>query len=214
MSNVTDRALGSLASGTPGDFAYRVRFVNDTAIPQTNILISYTGEQWRAGANPSPNTLAFSYRISSNTITNSDANNANSWTSFATLDFVTPTTSATATAPDGNATTNRQVFAGIPLTGAVVAPGRELFSRWVDVDDLSNDHGFGVDDLTVFFNGGPATRPPHHRSPLNRKASQQPSGTTSPSPSRLRAIRCPRINGGSSAPISPAPRATPSPCPV
>lgn len=159
VSNVTDRALGSLASGTPGDFAYGVRFVNDTAIPQTNILISYTGEQWRAGANPSPNTLAFSYRISSNTITNSDANNANSWTSFATLDFVTPTTSATATALDGNATTNRQVFAGIPLTGAVVAPGQELFLRWVDVNDLSNDHGFGVDDLTVFFNGGVSNPP-------------------------------------------------------
>ena len=82
VSNLSDRALGSLASGTPGDFAYGVRFINDTATPQTNILISYIGEQWRAGANAAANALAFSYRVSNSVITNSDASDVNSWTSL------------------------------------------------------------------------------------------------------------------------------------
>jgi len=39
-SPVTDRALGSVASGTPGKLAYGVRFQNDTAQAMTNVTIS------------------------------------------------------------------------------------------------------------------------------------------------------------------------------
>lgn len=159
ISNVSDRALGSLASATPGDFAYGIRFINDTATIQTNIQISYTGEQWRVGANTAANTLAFSYRISNGVITNSDAGNANAWTSFPALDFVSPITSASASALDGNSTANRQVFTGISVVGASLAPGQELFIRWLDINDLSNDHGFGLDDLTVSFTGGSSNPP-------------------------------------------------------
>ena len=173
-SNVTDRALGSLASGTPGDFAYGVRFVNDTATPQTNIFISYTGEQWRAAASTGTNTLAFSYRISSSSITNSDANNANAWTSFSALTFSTPTTTATALPLDGNAAANRQGFSNIPLTGAAVAPGQEFFIRWRDIDDSGSDHGVALDDLAVFFNGG-VTNPPAAPQILTHPANQNAS---------------------------------------
>jgi endonuclease/exonuclease/phosphatase family metal-dependent hydrolase len=148
----SERALGSLASATPGTFAWGIRFTNDTAATQTNILISYTGEQWRNGGNTSPQTLAFSYRVSSSPITNSDAANAEVWTAFSTLDFVSPVASATGSALDGNVAPNRQVFTSVPLTGASVPPGREIFLRWMDVNDSGSDHGFGVDDLTVGFN--------------------------------------------------------------
>ena len=53
MNPVTDRALGSVASGTPGNFG--VRFQNDTAQAITNITISYTGEQWRNGGHADTN---------------------------------------------------------------------------------------------------------------------------------------------------------------
>ena len=55
---LTERALGSLASSTTGDFVYGIRFVNDTGFNRTNILISFTGEQWRA-ANVATQTLTF-----------------------------------------------------------------------------------------------------------------------------------------------------------
>ena len=152
VSNLTDRALGSVASGTPGNFAYGLCFTNDTSATVTNILISYTGEQWRNSGNTSPQTLSFTYRLSSSAITDADAANANTWTSFATLDFTTPTVGGTATALDGNAPTNRQEFSNTLLTDVVVPPGDEIFLRWRDVDDASFDHGFGIDDLTVVFN--------------------------------------------------------------
>lgn len=148
----SDRALGSVASGTPGNFAYGVRFTNDTAVTQTNIHISFTGEQWRNGGTASPQTLAFSYRVSSSAINDSDAANANSWIGFSNLNFSAPTVSATAGALEGNAATNQQSFINVALAGVNVAPGQELFLRWLDVDDAGFDHGLALDDLTVHFN--------------------------------------------------------------
>lgn len=158
VSNLTDRALGSIASGTPGDLAYGVRFLNDTTLPQTNLTVSYTGEQWRDGGSGTPNTLAFSYRLSSDVITNADAGNADAWTGLPALDFVTPTTSSAASALDGNASENQHQFHDVPLDGVVVLPGQELFLRWRDVNDAGADHGLAVDDLTVVFNN--ASNPP------------------------------------------------------
>lgn len=159
VSNATDRALGSVASGTPGNFAYGVRFLNDTANTITNLLLTYTGEQWRNGGNTTAQLLAFSYRVSAAPITDADAGNLAAWTSFSALDFVSPTTGTTAGALDGNATTNRQVFASVVLSSVTVAPGQEIFLRWTDINDSGNDHGLALDDLTVRFDSG-VTNPP------------------------------------------------------
>ncbi len=148
-NGITDRALGSVASSTPGNFAYGVRFTNDTASAQTNITVSYTGEQWR-NANTVTNTLAFSYQISSQPLTNADAGNSQTWSNFTALNFNSPSI-AGGSAIDGNAAANRQIFMPIVLTGAVVQPGQEIFLRWRDVDDSGSDAGIAVDDLTVSF---------------------------------------------------------------
>ncbi len=173
IGSVNDRALGSTSSGTPGMLAFGVRFTNDTATVQSNIFVSYTGEQWRNGGNTSSQTLTFSYRTSSDAITNSDAANASEWTNIAALDFVTPTVGATAGALDGNATSNRQTFASVLLTGVSVAPGQEIFLRWSDINDTGNDHGFGVDDLSVVFNSdsnAPPTAPVISLQPESQQA--------------------------------------------
>src|SRR5258708_2103803 len=59
VSPLTDRALGSIASGNvaAGNFAYGVRFTNDTGLEITNITIAYTGEQWRNGGNINTQSL-------------------------------------------------------------------------------------------------------------------------------------------------------------
>lgn len=147
----SERALGSIASATPGNFAFGLRFTNNSAITITNLQISYTGEEWRNGGNGDPNSLAFAYRIGTS-LTNSDAANANSWTSFAPLSYVAPTISTNSGALDGNLITNRQVFVNVSLP-ASIAPGQEIFLRWFDNNDLGNDYGLAVDDLTVVFNG-------------------------------------------------------------
>jgi hypothetical protein len=148
-TDAEDRALGSVAGGTPADFAYGVRFINDTPGAMV-VTVTYAGEQWRR-ASADPHTLAFTYCISSSAITDADASGTSySWTSFPSLDFVSPNT-GTAGALDGNDPTNRQVFAGVPLSGVSIAPGEELFLRWHDPNDAGNDHGLAIDDVTVTF---------------------------------------------------------------
>lgn len=156
-SSSSERALGSLASGTPGDFAYGVRFANDTGSDRTNIVISYTGEQWRV-ANTNVQKLAFSFQVG-NSLTNADAPNTQTWTPFSALDFSSPTTNATQ-ALNGNDPTNRVVFTNIVLFGVVVPAGQELFLRWFDTDDSGSDDGLAIDNLTVSFGQSVTNTPP------------------------------------------------------
>ena len=147
-SGSTERALGSVASGTPGDFAYGVRFTNNTASAQTNFTISCTGEQWRV-ANATAQKLAFFYQVGA-LLTNADAANAQSWTAFPALDFNSPNTNATQTLK-GNDPTNQIVFTNVILSGVSVQPGQEIFFRWFDPDDPGSDDGLALDNLTIAF---------------------------------------------------------------
>lgn len=156
---VTERALGSLASGSADPVTYGIRFTNDTGLVVTNILISFTGEQWRNGGSGAASALTFACGVSSSPITN--AIDAAGWTNFPALDFVTPTIGSSAGALDGNVPTNRQNFSGVSLAGVSVAPGQELFLRWNDENDPGNDSALAIDDLTISFEtAGMASNPP------------------------------------------------------
>jgi endonuclease/exonuclease/phosphatase family metal-dependent hydrolase len=159
-SGSTERALGSLASVTPGNFAYGVRLTNDTVSAQTNFVVSYTGEQWRV-ADANVQKLAFFYQVGTN-LSNADAANAQSWTAFAALDFNSPSMNGTASALPGNDPTNHVVLTNIALTGVVVPPGQELFLRWFDANDTGSDDGLAIDNLTVSFQaaGGSSSNVP------------------------------------------------------
>jgi endonuclease/exonuclease/phosphatase family metal-dependent hydrolase len=145
-----NRALGVLVSGTAGNIAFGLRFTNDTASAQGNILISFTGEQWR-NANAVAQTLAFSYQTE-NLLTNANGPGAFVWTPFTALDFTTPITGGSTGALDGTAAANQTVFTGVPLTGVVVQAGQELFLRWFLARPGSgSSHGVAIDDLIVSF---------------------------------------------------------------
>jgi endonuclease/exonuclease/phosphatase family metal-dependent hydrolase len=160
-----ERALGSLASGTPGNFAYGVRFTNDTGSAQSNITVSCTGEEWRV-ANVSAQKLAFAYQVGSS-LTNSDAASNQTWTAFSALDFSSPNTNlnGNARALEGNDPTNRTIFTNIVLTGVAVQPGQEIFFRWFDADDSGFDDGLAIDALTVSFQAANNSPPPDANSP-------------------------------------------------
>jgi endonuclease/exonuclease/phosphatase family metal-dependent hydrolase len=164
-SGSTERAFGSICSGTAGNIAYGVRFTNDTSFAQTNITISYTGEQWRNanGSGAVTNVLSFSYRVSNLPITSSDVNNQLGWTSVDALNFNSPIVNpgGAGTALNGNVAANQIVFTNVVLSGVVVQPGEELFLRWRDIDDTSSDAGLALDNLTVTFEGiAASTSPP------------------------------------------------------
>jgi endonuclease/exonuclease/phosphatase family metal-dependent hydrolase len=145
-TNSTERALGTLATGTPQSIAFGVCFTNDGTLARTNITISYTGEQWRT-ASTNAQRLSFAYRIA-NIVTNADAGNTQGWVAYTNLDFVSPTFGTT-NSLDGNNPTNQVVFSNVLLPGVTVLPGQEMFFRWLDVDDTGSDHGLAVDNVTI-----------------------------------------------------------------
>ncbi len=148
---ITDRAFGSIASGTPATNAFGLRLQNDTANVLGDITISYTGEQWRNGGNLAVQTMYFTYQTGATAITDPRPGDESNWTAFSSLSFSTPTTGETATPLDGNAPGNYTVFSSVMLSGVTLNPGDEIFLRWYDRNDSGNDHGFGVDDFTVSF---------------------------------------------------------------
>ncbi|MDB6018553.1 MAG: C-terminal target protein [Pedosphaera sp.] len=154
----SERALGSLSSGTPGNIAYGARFQNDTGLTLGSFHVSYTGEQWRNGGNTSAQPLTFSYQVSNGPLTSSDAAGAQSWTTFAALTFTSPTVGATAGQLDGNNSLNESLISA-DITDLTIGPGQELFIRWFDLNDAGNDHGLAVDDLAVTFSPVVAPEP-------------------------------------------------------
>ncbi|MCS7012919.1 MAG: T9SS type A sorting domain-containing protein [Chloroherpetonaceae bacterium] len=151
----TDRALGSLASGTTGTIIFGIRLKNNTAQTITSLQISYTGEQWRNGGRTDNDSLHFSYQIGA-TVTSLTSG---TWTADTDLSFVGPVNAATASALNGNLAANR-VTRTKTLTVSIPA-GQEIMLRWVDFNSPGNDHGLAVDDLTITASAtaaGPATQ--------------------------------------------------------
>lgn len=162
VNPVTDRGLGSLASGTPKTNSFGLRIANDTASAVDTVTISYTGEQWRNGGNTAVHTLEFGYKVSASPFVSpidTVVNGVNGWNSFSSLNFLSLNNTATAAALDGNLAANRTVFSGVVLTGVSLNPGEEIFLRWKDIDDSGSDHGFAVDDFAVSFNAVSAPEP-------------------------------------------------------
>jgi uncharacterized delta-60 repeat protein/uncharacterized repeat protein (TIGR01451 family) len=156
---VTERAFGSIASGTPGDIYYAVKLTNNTGSTITGLNISFTGEQWRQGGctptpcTPAAQTLDFQYQAANAGVI-TDANTPTTgWTDFNTLDFTTPSPgTSTAAAIDGNAAANRTAKSA--LLTVTVANGQEVWLRWKDSNDANNDHGVAIDDFSVTPIGG------------------------------------------------------------
>ena len=152
-----NRALGVLVSSTPGNLAFGLRFTNDTAFAQSNILVYFTGEQWRS-ANAAAQTLAFSYQTGV-TLTNADGAGAFVWTPVAALNFTTPVIGGTG-ALDGTAAANQTVFTNVPLPGVAVQSGQEIFLRWfLARPALGSSPGVAIDNLIVSFQKTGSTPP-------------------------------------------------------
>ncbi|MCS7283014.1 MAG: hypothetical protein NZ769_06680, partial [Anaerolineae bacterium] len=154
ITNTTERALGSIASGTAPTIYYGVRLQNDTGFAITALDIAYTGEQWRQGGNTAQHTLAFAYRVGDvvNDLT------SGTWTSVPALNFVSPITNSGAItgALNGNDPANRRQLSA--TINVLILPGQEIMLRWMDINDPGNDHGLAIDDLSVTPRSSPVLR--------------------------------------------------------
>ncbi|MEH2213935.1 Calx-beta domain-containing protein [Nostoc sp.] len=150
FGTTTDRALGSVASGTTGAIYYGLRLQNNTGSPITKLQVSYTGEQWRNSGNTSQQQLKFSYQTGS-TVTSLTTG---TWTPVTSLDFTGPIATATAGSLIGNQGANRVVIAPVIFNLATpIVNGEEIILRWEDIDDTGNDHGLAIDDVSVKVDG-------------------------------------------------------------
>lgn len=149
----TERALGDTASGgtyygspVPGAVAgyIAVAFTNTTGADLSGFSLSYNGEQWRNGGNPSQasQSLTLQYGIGDtfDTVTN--------WVSpGGNFDFTSVANGPTAAAVDGN---GAGLVAGLGGTQSVSwADGATLWVRWTDLNDLGNDHGLAIDNVNL-----------------------------------------------------------------
>ncbi len=138
----SDRALGTLQSGaliaTIGTVV-----TNTTGGTITSLTISYTGEQWRLGAQGRTDHLDFQFSMDATGIGPSGT-----WTDANQLDFVAPNTTATVGALDGNAAANRTVIT-FTLTGLNLSNGTSLWLRWNDFNATGSDDGLAIDDFSI-----------------------------------------------------------------
>ena len=159
---LTERALGSVGSGTPGNIFNALKLTNNTGSTITSLDISYTGEQWRqGGCTPTPCTPAaqkidFQYQIANAGVI-TDANTPTTgWLDQDPLDFTSPQPgTSTAAAIDGNAVANRTALSS--TINVTLNNGQEIWLRWMDTNDANNDHGLAIDDFSVTPNSGPVT---------------------------------------------------------
>lgn len=149
-SGSAERALGMLRSGslTP---TIGARLRNDSAQTIDTIVVAYVGEQWRLGTAGRPDRLAFEYSLDASGLGNG------SWTPVGELDFVAPVTGGAIGARDGNLAANRSAVEAA-IEGLSLAPGAELWVRWVDADASGADDGLAIDEVRFTANGG--TSPP------------------------------------------------------
>jgi hypothetical protein len=143
----SDRALGSIATTTPGDFAVQVGLKNDTGASITQLKIAYTGEQWnRSGQRNGDKGIGYTLWISSS--------NGGNYTSLGSnLDFYLPQNDGASTSLDGNAAANRESFditVDLATIGyGSIADGGEFYITWHDRNNYRNDHGIALDDVTI-----------------------------------------------------------------
>lgn len=147
-----DRALGGVASGgvyfgspaqgaVAGWIALAVR--NDTGGSVDGITLRFNGEQWRNGGNTERQPMVLEYGMGA---TFADVPE---WLpAGANFNWQSPVATGTAAAVDGNAA-GRVNNVGGDLRGLGWAPGATLWLRWVELNDVGNDHGLAIDDVSI-----------------------------------------------------------------
>jgi uncharacterized protein len=143
----TERALGSLGSGTVTPVQYGARFTNNTGAVIGSVTLSYTGEMWRRGTATasSGEGLTFAYSTDATTLT------SGTFIAVPSLAFTSPGDACSLTqnvATDGNSANCRRLITST-ITGLTIPDGQSFWVRWTDVDTGGSDDGVGIDDVSV-----------------------------------------------------------------
>jgi hypothetical protein len=148
----TERAFGGLRSASLVPII-GASFSNNTGSAISSLDIAYTGEQWRLGTRNRFDSLHFQISVDATNLTNG------TWMSISALHFVTPDTSGTAGARDGNAASNRTVLSA-NVSSLSIAAGANFWIRWIDFDAAGADDGLAIDNFSLTPLGSAECIPP------------------------------------------------------
>lgn len=145
-----DRAFGGVGSGgayfgSPASGALAghiaVAFTNGSVDAFDSFTLTFDGEQWRNGGNTAAQTMVLEYGFGASFST------VTAWTlPGGNFDWTSPVATATSAAVNGN------IDGRMPGKGGTVstswAPGQTLWVRWVETNNVGNDHGLAIDNLS------------------------------------------------------------------
>ena len=161
----TERALGGVASNNAAQFGapavgavagwIAVAFVNGGSTTLTDMTISFRGEQWRDGgaAVPAAQNMVLEYGFGAT------FQSVATWTApGGTFNWGSPVfvNTSSGAAVDGNAAglvANR----GGTINSLTWNPGDTLWVRWIEVNDVGNDHGLAIDNVEFTATPTPGT---------------------------------------------------------
>ncbi|MFC3159286.1 T9SS type A sorting domain-containing protein [Chryseobacterium arachidis] len=139
----TDRALGAIASSNLTS-RWGAQFKNDTNVTITQLLVSYTGEEWRLGEAGRGTDDQIVVEIS----TNATSLNNGTWTAVPSLTYSTTDVTGAVGLRDGNSASYRTALSST-ITGLNIAAGQNFWIRFVDVNITGTDDGLAIDDFSL-----------------------------------------------------------------
>jgi hypothetical protein len=148
-SGSTERAFGTLLSGSLVP-TIGAQFTNNTGSSISDLLIAYTGEQWRLGQNTTgraADRLDFQFSLNASSLT------TGTWVDYDSLDFSSPVVAGTVGALNGNGAVNRTGLSFL-ISGLSIADGASFWIRWADSDLAPGaEDGLAVDDFSLTARG-------------------------------------------------------------
>lgn len=174
-ASATDRAIGSLASGSLIP-RFGAGFQNNTGATVTSIDLAGVMEQWRSASSNTVNEkLVFEYSFNAAGIADATA----TWTALPAMDLNEKlTTSTTAAGVDGNLPANQTSISGT-IASISWINGATLYIRWTDTDDLGSDGIYTIDDFSIKPNGSGTISPVLSVNPTSLTFTAQNIGSNS-----------------------------------
>ncbi len=139
----TERAFGTLLSSSLTS-TIGAQIQNNTGTTITKLKISYTGEEWRLGAEGRTDKLSFQYSLDATSLS------TGTWNNVTELDFITPVTTIVG-AKDGNNPVN-QTNLIYTLRNLSIPNGAVFLIRWEEFNASGSDDGLGIDNFSIEAN--------------------------------------------------------------
>lgn len=139
----TERALGSIASSKL-ETKFGAQFTNNTGNTIDQLVISYTGEQWRLGdvARATKDQIVFEYSTNATSLT------TGTWNPVSALTYETTNLTGAAGLRNGNDAAYKTALSNL-ISGLNIPAGQTFWIRFVDVNVSGTDDGLAIDDFSL-----------------------------------------------------------------